>query len=335
MRVAALLLCVACTQPPTSPPPDVATGALGPWQAGPALPIARANHCSAVIGDWILVIGGNHMAGSDFVKTDAIHAAKLVDGVLGDWHLAGTLPSPASECTATSDGRTLYVLDGLYDNEADGRQVWSATLDDAGMLSPLTSLGALPDTVISSEATVGDDTLTLMDTRLPGDGDATLALRAPMQGLAWTAEELGIDFRAQAEYAFSADHLYTLGGYHDPAAGVLADVFVAPLAGGPAVATTPLPVPVGFGEAVAVDDWLFVVGGRAGVFGTPGTTHVFAAPLAADGAVGAWQETELPLARTNHELALVGDFLVVTGGAINGPGDATVLVAQVRWSQSQ
>ena len=57
-----------------------------------------------------------------------------------------------------------------------------------------------------------------------------------MQGLAWKAEELGIDFRAQAEYAFSADHLYTLGGYYHPAAGVLADVFVAPLAGGSAVA---------------------------------------------------------------------------------------------------
>lgn len=334
MRVAALLLCVACTQPP-SPPPDLATGALGAWQTGPALPIPRANHCSAVIDDWVLVIGGNHMAGSGFVKTDAIHAARLVDGTLGDWHLAGTLPSPATECSAASDGRTLYVLDGLYDNEADGRQVWSATLDDTGMLSPLTSLGTLPDTVISSEARAHAGTLTLMDTRLPADGDATLALRAPMQGLAWTAEKLGIDFRAQAEYAFSADHLYTLGGYHDPAKGVLADVFVAPLAGGAATATTPLPMPVGFGEAVAVDDWLFVVGGRAGVFGTPGTTHVFAAPLAADGSVGAWQETELPMARTNHELALVGDYLVVTGGAVSGPGDAAVLVAQVRWSQSQ
>ena len=31
--------------------------------------------------------------------------------------------------------------------------------------------------------------------------------------------------------------------------------------------------------------------------------------------------TPLPMGRTNHELSLVGDFLVVTGGAVDGPGD--------------
>ena len=39
----------------------------------------------------------------------------------------------------------------------------------------------------------------------------------------------------------------------------------------------------------------------------------------------------LPMLRTNHELALVGDFLVLTGGAGTGPGDTTVLTARVRY----
>jgi len=335
MRIAAWLLFVACTQ---EPPPPVATGELGPWQVGPALPTPRANHCSAVIDDWVLVIGGNYMANGGFVKTAEIHAARLESGVLGDWQLAGMLPSPATECSATSDGRTLYVLDGIYDDPAHGRQVWSATLDDAGHLGALASLGVLPETVVSSEATMHDDTLVLMDTRLPAEGNATVALRAPVTpsgALAWQSEELGIDFRAQAEYAFTADHVFALGGYRDPAQGAVADVFVAPLMRGAARATTPLPVAVGFGEAMAVDDWIFVVGGRAAVFGTPGTAQVFAAQAAADGALAAWRESALPMARTNHELALAGDYLVITGGAVMGPGDTTVLTAQVRWSQSQ
>jgi hypothetical protein len=333
MRIALLLIFVACTQ---SPPPSVATGELGTWQAGPALPTPRANHCSAVIDNWVLAIGGNYMQDGGFVKTAEIHAAQLIDGTLGPWQLAGTTPSPVTECTATSNGRTLYILDGLYDDDAHARQVWSATLDDAGHLGALASLGTLPDIVVSSEATVHDDTLVLMDTRLPTEGNATLALRSPMTGaLAWTAEQLGIDFRAQAEYAFTADHVFTLGGYHDPAKGAVADVFVAPIEGGAARATTPLPVPVGFGEAVAVDDWLFVVGGRAAVFGAPGTAQVFAAEVAADGSLGTWRESALPMGRTSHELALVGDYLVLTGGALTGPGDATVLTAQVRFSQSQ
>jgi hypothetical protein len=83
-----------------------------------------------------------------------------------------------------------------------------------------------------------------------------------------------------------------------------------------------------------VDDWLFVVGGRAQVFGAPGTTSVFAAPLAEDGSVGEWTTpATLPMARTNHDLALVGDYLVVTGGAAMGPGDANVLVSRVRFPE--
>jgi hypothetical protein len=330
MRILLLLIFVACTQ---GMPPSVATGELGTWQTGPALPTPRANHCSAVIDDWVLVIGGNHAGGTGFVTTAEIHAAQLRDGALGNWQLAGMMPSPVTECTATSDGRTLYILDGIYDDGSHA--VWSAKLDEAGQLTAMTSLGALPDLVVSSEATVHDGTLLVMDTRLPADGDATVALRSQLTPLAWTSEHLGIDFRAQAEYAFTDNHVFTLGGYHDPARGVLADVFVGSIDGGAARATTPLPIPVGFGEAIAVDDWLFVAGGRAEVFGAPGTANVFAAPVAADGSLGTWRETALPMARTNHELALAGDYLVLTGGATMGPGDTTVLVAQVRWSQSQ
>lgn len=327
MRIALLLIFVACTQAP-SPPPR-ATGELGPWQTGPALPTPRANHCSATIDDWVLVIGGNHASGGTFVKTAEIHAARLVDGTLGPWQLAGSMPSPVTECSATSDGRTLYVLDGIYDDGSHG--AWSATLDDAGHLDAMTSLGALPDVVVSSEAAVRDGTLVLMDTRLPMDGDATVALRSPLGALAWSSESLGIDFRAQAQYAFTGEHVLALGGYHDPAVGAVADVFVAPIAGGPARPTTPLPVPVAFGEAIAVDDWVFVVGGRATVFGAPGTAQVFAAHVATDGTLGPWRESALPIARTNHELALVGDYLVVSGGATMGAGDANVLVSRVRW----
>jgi hypothetical protein len=328
VRIALLLLFVACTQ---GPEPSRATGELGPWQAGPALPTPRANHCSAAIDDWVLVIGGNHASEGSFVKTAEIHAARIVDGALGDWQLAGTMPSPVTECTATGDGRTLYVLDGIYDDGSHG--AWTATLDDTGHLGAMTSLGAPPDVVVSSEAAVRDETLVLMDTRLPMDGDATVALRSPLGALSWTSESLGIDFRAQAQYAFANEHVYTLGGYHDPAVGAVADVFVAPIAGGPAGATTPLPVAVGFGEAIAVDDWVFVVGGRATVFGAPGTSQVFAAQVAPDGSLGAWRETALPIGRTNHELALVGDYLVVSGGATMGAGDANVLVSRVRWDE--
>jgi len=334
------ILTVGCT----STPPDVATGDVGPWLAGPPLPTARANHCSAVIDDWVLVIGGNHMEASGFVKTDEIHAAQLAaDGTLGPWHLAGRTPSPVSECNATSDGKTLYVIDGLYDVDTDRGQIYTATLDATGMLSPLTLMGALPAGIvaISSEAAVRDGSLLVMDTRVPDSGDqgATLTLRTPLSNMAWSTDNWNIGFRSQAEYAFSDTFAYTIGGYHDPAIGAVTDVFVAPIGAGGAIGTstptTALPMPIGWGEAAVVDQWLFVVGGRASAFGGGGTTAVLAAPIAADGSVGAWvAKTALPMPRTNHDVVVVGDYLVLTGGANTGPGDTAVLVAQVRYAPS-
>ena len=334
MRLAWFFVVAACTTPPL---PDAATGELGAWQMGPALPQQIANHCSAVIEDWVLVIGGTYSTPQGFAKTDLIQAAQLVDGVLGPWHLAGHTPSPVSECTATSDGRSLYVIDGIYDNESDARQVYTATLDATGTLGALTSLGHLPtDTiVISSEATVRQHELLLMDTRLPTEGDKTVTLRSPLAAMAWTVDDWGVNFRAQSEYAFTDNFIYTIGGYHDPAIGAVTDVFVAPATGGPAVPTSALAAATGFGEAMAVDDWVFVVGGRAATFGN-GTTQVQAAQIAADGTLGAWRMLPaLPIARTNYELSLVGDYLVATGGTPMGPGDGVVLVSQVRFSQSQ
>jgi hypothetical protein len=93
-----------------------------------------------------------------------------------------------------------------------------------------------------------------------------------------------------------------------------------------------LPEPTSFGEAVAVDDYLFVIGGRGAVFGASGRTTVLAARIGQDGRPGAWSsQTPLPAGRTNHDAALSGSFLYVTGGATNGPGLDTVFVARVRF----
>ena len=332
MRKLLFVVFAACTsQSPT------ATGQLDAWQPGPALPVARANHCAVAIDNWLLVIGGNHADGSGgFVTTDEIDAAQVsADGTLGDWQVAGHLPSAASEPTCTTDGHTLLVVDAIYDNSDDDGQVWSATLDATGHLGVFASTAKLPEGVvaIASGAHVANHTLVVTHSELPMDGDTTEVLSTPLAGSAsWTSTDWQIGFHADYETAFTSKFAYVLGGYHDPAVGALADTYVAPLAGGAVVHTTPLPAPIAFGSAVAVDDWLFVTGGRAMVFGAPGTTNVYAAQIASDGSLGTWQTTAaLPVQRTNMAMALVGDYLVITGGAMNGPGASTVLVSRARF----
>lgn len=329
-----LVLLVGCA---ASPQP-LATGELGDWSSGPALPVARANHCAVAIGDWVLVIGGNRADGSGFASTDEIDAAQIdSDGTLSSWHVAGHLPSPASEPTCTTSGRTLYVIDGLYDVDTDRGQIFTAALDSGGMLSPLVSLGHLPDGVvaINSGAHVSGNTLVLTHAELPDTGDTLLTLHTPLPTLSWSMDDWQIGFHASYESAFTATHAYVLGGYHDPSVGALTDTYAGALSAGALTSVTPsspLPAPVAFGSAVAVDDWLFITGGRAQVFGAPGTTTVYAAPLAADGTIGPWRATAaLPMQRTNHATVLAGNFLVLAGGAANGPGDTNVLVTRARF----
>jgi hypothetical protein len=128
-----------------------------------------------------------------------------------------------------------------------------------------------------------------------------------------------------------------MGGYLSDDAGnpVVTAVHGAPVASsgevGASFATTPLPSDVTFGNGVAVDDWLFVVGGKTDLYnsGLPGT---LSARVAADGTVGTWKpQASLPEGRTDMALTLAGDFLYLTGGGYMGPGVATVFAARVRF----
>jgi hypothetical protein len=343
--VAGVLLAGCAVEDPMDPPPPpvpVADGTLGAWTAQAAMPTPRANHCSAFVAGHVVVIGGNYrpQGATDFVVTDEIHAAPIgADGTLGAWILAGRTPSPVTECSAAGDGDRLYVIDGLYDDEADRRAVWSATMEGGGMLSPMTRIGDLPPAreVISSEARVAGGVLHLMDVELPAEDDDTLTLSVATDALAgWSETRWQIGFRGQPQYAFGDRFFYSLGGY----SGGTGNPMVTTVHGTPVdeagvlgepFETTPLPQPTGFGEAVAVDDWVFVLGGRPQVFGVPAVATIVAASIADDGTLGGWTTLpSLPVARTNHEVILAGDFLVVAGGAVMGPGEGVVWSARVR-----
>lgn len=317
-----LTLLVGCSSSP------VATGELGAWVGGPAMPTARANHCSTGVGEWVVVAGGNRADGGGFVTTDEVHAARLVDGVLGEWTLMGRTPSAVSECALASDGERLFLAGGIWADDAHRGQVWSAVFEDGLVFE---SLGSSMVSATSVEAAVQHGELLLTDTKVPMDGDMTRTRRMSMASRAWSDADWGFGFRAQVQYAFSDDYVYAIGGYRDPSLGTLAEVAVQSR-DGRVRTTAELPKATGFGEAVVVDDWLFVVGGRGAVFNAPGTSTVWAGEIASDGSVTSWRELGgLPMARTNHEMAQVGDYLVLTGGAAMGPGDDAVLVSQVRF----
>jgi hypothetical protein len=328
-----------------------ADGSLTEWIPEPALTTPRANHCSVVANGFVVVLGGNYKpAGAkDFVTLDDVLVAKIQpDGSLGAWQAAGETPGPVSSCTAAADGKDIYLVDGIFDDDSLGGKVRRATLGDDGSLGAWQDLGALPDgvRVFYSTATVDHGVLRAFLARLPDDGDAISLVSAPIapgEGGAlgaWQETKWSAGFRGQPQYAYATtdegSFVYALGGYagadRDNAvlaegAGAAIDASGAP---GAAFAVPALPKPTAFGKAMAVDDWIFVTGGKDAVFGD-GRADVFAAHVEAGGALGAFTAVAaLPEGRTSHALALSGEWLYLTGGGYDAGGLDTVFAARVR-----
>ncbi len=318
-----------------------ANGTLGPWQSLTAMPVPRANHCSVTASGYLVVIGGNYESDGSFVDLDAVHVAKLsADGSIGTWSQAGTAPSPVSGCTATASGSTIYLVDGIYDDTSDQGQAYSAELSPTGELGTWTSLGALPDgqDAFSSGAWVATDSAATLYVIDPAP-TATLALVVPTEPSfgSWTEDSWLPGFLGRPEYAFTGAYVYAMGGYLSNDAGnpSVAAVSGAPVTAdggvGAAFTTTALPMPITFGCGVAVDDWVFVVGGKSAVFAS-GQATTLSAEVGADGQLGAWtSQAALPQGRTDMAMTLAGDFLYVTGGGYMGPGLDTVFAARVRF----
>jgi hypothetical protein len=158
------------------------------------------------------------------------------------------------------------------------------------------------------------------------------------QGVSWRTEDWLPDWRGQAQYALAGGFLYAIGGYKDAAHqnAVMTEVFGTAVAAdgtlGRPFPTASLPTPTTFGEAIAVDDYMFVVGGRSAILGASGRADVVSARVGADGQLSPFAaQSPLPEGRSNHDSALGGDYIYITGGAFYGPGLDTVFAGRVRF----
>ena len=326
---------------PAEPAGPKANGTLGDWQALPDLPTPRGNHCAVATNEWLVVIGGNYKpkGASEFVTTDEVHAAHIeADGTLGEWKLAGRTPSPVSSCTAAADGATIVLVDGIYDDENDGKNIHETSIDANGDLSGWTTRGALPEgvSVLYSQAQLSGGELRAFHARLPdnGDGIAFLHGRDSLSDTTWLD-----GFRGHPQYVFAGAFIYALGGYAgaDKQNAILADGAGAKLddsgVPGESFNVAALPKATAFGKGIAVDDWIFVVGGKEEIMSGKGRADVFASKIdTTTGALGEWSTaSSLPQGRTSHALVVWKDHLYVVGGGYDAGGLDSVFSAQVRF----
>lgn len=335
-----------------SPPRTQATGALGAWTTLEPMTQPRNNFCAVVASGYLVAIGGNDRRDptAKFVDMDAVHIAKLRDdGSVEPWSLAGHTPSTVSSCTATADGHTIWLVDGIYGDAAHEGSVRKATLTEDGTLSEFAVEGTLPEgtRVLYASAWVDARGLFAFTAKLPDQGDALVLLHAPIASDgslgAFTETVFSPGFRGHPQYAHvtaggGAEFAYALGGYAGASrdnvvlsdgAGVALDADGVP---GATFPTTLLPLPTNYAKSTAVDRWVFLTGGSDALLGGTYRPDVIAARVTESGQLGEWNALEpLPEGRVSHAVVAHGDWLYVLGGSAGKIPEATVFAARVRF----
>ncbi len=133
-----------------------AVGNLVTWSKGPALPEARNDAASVVLGNTLYLIGGY---GPDGKPTSTVYSLTVAnDGSLGAWKteakLALASPRAGASAVVVSDG---IVVVGGTDGSAPTSNVWKSQQNTAGVLQAWTEQSPLFEENLDGYAThVGD-----------------------------------------------------------------------------------------------------------------------------------------------------------------------------------
>jgi hypothetical protein len=112
-------------------------GSLSQAIDGAAMPIARADHASVVVREWLYVLGGANLdpgtSGENGVDLSDVGVTGIGPaGEVGSWKATTPLPSPRRWLAVAENGGRIYVAGG-YDGAALS-DVWFAGISNDGTL---------------------------------------------------------------------------------------------------------------------------------------------------------------------------------------------------------
>lgn len=248
-----------------------------------SLPVPRQMHGTAVVGDYIFVLGG--ALDPLGYSADVSYSHISPDGLLGDWQKTTPLPEPRVYIgnTTVVHGSTIYIVGGNVHSPGNppADPVAADKLDNYAASNAL-------------YATVGADGR-LSNWQKSGDfpGPPTLA------GAAFA----------------TATHLYVAGG--NSGSGAIANVYRAPFRAdgslGVWVDCTPMPRGLWFLGGALLGDQILVWGGRDAERTL--RSESYSSRIQPDGSLGPWV-TEAPLPRAFSHMTALGyqNFAVSFGG---------------------
>jgi len=251
-------------------------GTLGAWVAGALLPINLFYSQAIVINNKVYLLGGlNNGIASAIVYTATINP----DGTLGAWVTGVPLPVTIYTAQTIVTNNRVYLLGGV-NNGAYSSKVYTAPINANGTLGTWVNSTPLPGAVAYSQAIVTNNRIYLLGGYVNGVA-SSIVYTAPINpdgtlGAWVTGAPLPVTIYA-AQIIVTNNRVYLLGGINNGAYS--SKVYTAPINAngtlGAWVNSTPLPVTVGYSQAIVTNSRVYLLGGYNGnialntVYSTP------------------------------------------------------------------
>jgi uncharacterized repeat protein (TIGR01451 family) len=297
------------------------------WTPTTPLPQALADRNALVRGDYLYFIGGKSPSDSPVAT---IYSARIqAGGQLSAWNIAGQLPVAVYLHATAATETDLYVIGG-WDGSKTRAEVWRAAFGANGTLGAFVKVGDYPTALDLHDAVIVQNRLYVVG-GWTGNDPLNTVYYADLQpgGLgSWVAATPLPTSLYRLSATAHNNRIYVTGGFDNRNAqsAVYYATVQADGALGSWQATTELPVGIFFHETVIHDGQLTVLGGRGG---TAEYDTVYAAPINANGSLGAWA-TQAALPESLHRFAAApvtrngSDFVYVIGGLHGGDYRANV-----------
>ena len=311
------------------------------WTSGSAFPVALDHHVTFITsgtkGDFLHVIGG-HDGGR--MRSTAYQARIGKDGRIGAWEQGEALPAERAGMAFASDGRYAVLAGGKASVKDVTQDVYLANIWGDGRLGAWKAAPyTLPAKRFHTGAVIADGYVYVI-----GGNDGTNATstvyrakisRTGTLGVWTTLDSLPGPRSHQAAFVHEGAIYLVAGIAGNPMgdAKPLGDVLRAEIGKDGALGewktVSQLDTPFATHASVVHEGYLYVIGGVED--NSRMSDRVLRAPLAKDGALGAWESTAstLPAARAHvHQVPVLRDHLFSIGGSRSGRALDEVVVGK-------
>lgn len=280
------------------------------WTNTTALPDARNIPNSVVYNGYVYVIGGGYNGSA---QNTVYYAPLNANGTVGVWDTTTSLPD-ARWCSASVVyNGYVYVICGRSENT-----VYYAPLNADGTVGVWNTTTSLPDVRGYSAAVVYNSYVYVIGGWDSGYNIQNTVYYASLNANGtvgvWNTTTSLPDARSDHTSAVYNGYVYTIGGWNGSAQST---VYYAPLNANGTVGvwntTMSLPDIRCDLASVVCNGYIYAIGGEFGDDKSAQST-VYYAPLNANGTVGVWDTTYLPVAREEHASVVYNGYIYVIGG---------------------